>query len=357
MAKIGIITIQHGYNYGNRLQNYALQEVLQSLGHDVFTMRRNVYDSKLSEAKNLLSEKYHERRNPDYMARVDAFKRFNAKNIKYSREILYKRKDNKKIGEVYDTFIVGSDQIWNPNWAFNSSIDFASFAPKNKRISYAASFGVEEIPEEKKSSYGRYLSDMKMISVREESAAKLVKDLSGRDCITVLDLTLLVTKPAWIQIERKPPFELPKKYVIYYFLGRVSEEQNRYIQNVAATMKATIIDLNSKSGQFYSIGPDEFLYLIRHAIAVCTDSFHGTVFSIIFETPFITFKRNYGKSDMSNRLSTLLKLTNLEKRLVSTEDPVEKQLLDMDFSEARHLIEENGFKSRSYLREAVGDLN
>lgn len=225
---ISIITLIGLDNYGNLLQKYALSHIIKTFGCGVQTEFCLQYTSK----RNLISNmndiiKFKLKINP--RCRTYNFFVFSQK----IRNNYTLHNWNKKKVSYY---ICGSDQIWSPN-VITAKIDglkffFASKAPPEKRISYAASFGVSSIPDEKKEEYKKYLSEMKAISVREESGARIVKELIGKDVPVLIDPTLMLDKSDWQKDSKKPKFYIPKKYLLTYYLGEVSDERNQYTQQI-----------------------------------------------------------------------------------------------------------------------------
>ncbi len=214
-----------------------------------------------------------------------------------------------------DYYICGSDQIWNPNFAGQPSY-FATFAAKEKRISYAASFGISTLPERIAKRYKKHLNDMQYISVRENAGAQIVKDLIGREVPVLIDPTLMLNKNDWKQVLKNPKFKIDGKYILTYFLGNVSEETNAYIKRIAKENDLQIISLHKleENDFWYHTGPSEFVWLIENASLVCTDSFHASVFSILMDSPFIVFRRDYKNNDMNSRFESLLGMLNLTDR-------------------------------------------
>lgn len=150
------------------------------------TFKRNVYMNLMSSLKNQLFIPL--KRTPGMKKRYKMFDDFNNKYINFTDYILYNRKTvNKSEIYKYYAFVCGSDQIWNPNWSTNCDKDFLTFAPIGKRISYAASFGVEKIRSEKVQEYKKYISEIDYLSVRENSGAQLVSELTGKRAEIVLD--------------------------------------------------------------------------------------------------------------------------------------------------------------------------
>ena len=255
MKKVGIITIFDEDNYGNRLQNYAVQEVLVSLGFDVETIKNvNIIEeyNLLEEVKKVLPE------------RREKFLDFNNSNMKINDEVIIHDNVPENFHENYDYFVIGSDQIWNHEFPERfSNFSFAEFAPKEKRIAFSASFGIENIEKDIFEKY-EALKDVRAISVRENAGGKLVKDITGREDATVLiDPTMMLTKEKWMTVMKKPEMLKSDKYILKYFLGNVSEEKNADRAKVAKENGCDIIDILDKDN-FYATGPSEFIYLIQN---------------------------------------------------------------------------------------------
>ena len=312
--KVGIVTIVHGENYGNRLQNYALQSTLEKLGYTPLTFRRNVYRNVLSQVKNTLG--YMVKTIFQHRGRRIKFKRFNEDNIHFCNLTLYNRGNNINKGfSSFYAFICGSDQIWNPNWPTNSDVDFLMFAPRGKRIAYAASFGVEDIEEKDIPRYKRYLQELDYISVREKTGARIVYKLTNREVKVLADPTILISSDEWIELEKKPESVGEKKYILCYFLAGIDPSRKKQIQLYASEKLMDIIWIdNPDEKTSYDNGPGEFLFYIHHASHIFTDSFHCTVFSILYGREFDVFPRFKAGSRMSDRVLTLLEYFEMEDR-------------------------------------------
>ncbi len=359
MKKVGIITINDFDNYGNRLQCYAVQNYLQKYDLDV----ENIYNSGKSLNKLILFKlkKYAKfilkHNNERYiLKRNSKFKKFN-KCIKFSKFKIINGKENNNINDKYDYFIVGSDQVWNPNFKANSKADFLYFAEDKKKIAFSASFGISKLPEEKKADFKKYLSEFKAISVREDAGKKIIEDLTGRKDIEVLiDPTMLLKSDEWDKVNSRPK-QLDqlknKQYILNYFLGEIEKEWKEEIDRIAIENNCEVINLLDKKSPFYQTGPSEFLYLEKNAFLVCTDSFHSSVFSIIYNRPFIVFNRT-GKDEkkkMNSRIDTLLSKFNLQKRRF--EGKITEENLKHDYTEAYKILENEKQKSMTFLKKAL----
>ena len=220
-----------------------------------------------------------------------------------------------------DCFVAGSDQVWNPVFA-GLAYEFLTFAPQNKRLSFAASIGVENIPAEKEKKYRKYIKNMKYLSVREQRAVEIVKELTGRDADLTLDPTLLLEPEKWQQAVKKPDIALEQKYICTYFLGETPEAVQAFAQEKGLPIYA----LNSEEyPELFTLDPGEFLYMIQNAVYVLTDSFHAVAFSIKFHKEFYVFDRKEeGMANMFSRIETITSRFHLENRIQNREAGVEQ---------------------------------
>ena len=229
--------------------------------------------------------------------------------------------------------------------------DFLTFARNNQKISYAASFGVNEIPYERKFEFAEYLKNFKAISVREKQGARIVEELVKRNAAVVLDPTLLLNENEWKQVEKKPVCSPKKEYVFVYSLGDKTDRFKDKIKQLKE--KYEIFDVRSvqKNGKELPIGPSEFLYLIRNAEEVLTDSFHATVFSIIFHKKFVTFNRP--GLNMNSRIESLAELTGAKNRLTECGDL--NCETEINYVNVDRILEEERRKSFDFLKDALTD--
>ena len=225
MKKIGIITSISKGNYGNKLQNYALLKTLKDLGYEVETVNRKKEDKvKLIfyKLKTLIRDILKINYRSGICRRENIFRKFDKKYLNISRYWTHENHYKSGINEEFDYFVCGSDQIWNPMYdtcLADMEGATAYFAPSEKRIAYAASFGVGELPKKYMNMFKELLKDMKKISVREESGARIIRDILNVNVSVVLDPTLLLSKEEWCNFQNKPNVELPEKYIATYFIG------------------------------------------------------------------------------------------------------------------------------------------
>lgn len=365
--KIGIITISEHNNYGNRLQNYALQRFLLNYVDNVDTIwwcKDNYLLNKKISIKMVVKYLLNYKGARSYIKNKyvkDCIREYNIKKFsdKYI-SIKYDYKINKDLSEIYNFFFVGSDQVWNPNfWAgWDSLVNtinavFLKFVPKEKRIAYAASIAIPEIPKDKEKFFKDSLNEMKAISMREKAGAELVKNLTGREVPVVVDPTILLSKEEWQKIEMVPEWYNGEKYILTYFLGNPSP----IIKNIAKKNNWKIYNLMDKNDfDLYTSRVEEFVYLIDHAQLVATDSFHACVFSILMNTPFLVVNRQQkGVADMTSRIDTLMELFGYQDRyIINSECKLsEDEILYMDFSNVKVIQEREIRRSTEYIKKAL----
>lgn len=288
----------------------------------------------------------------NYISREVKFNEFTKKNIKQSRFTISKENINTKIVSEYDYFVCGSDQVWNPHFFFNSEIDFLTFANKSQRIAYSPSFGVAEIPKEYEGMYEEWINGIEYLSVREKAGANIIKYLTDREAIVLVDPTVMLTKNEWLSISKKPKWKSGKKYVLTYFLGEKSKDVKSKIDKICNDNNLELINLTDNSNKYiYSTDPQEFLWLINNCELMCTDSFHGVVFSLIMKSNFIVFERKDNNLSMNSRIETLLNLFNMNDRL--EKNVLNDDIFKTNFKSIDAIIEEEREKAINYLKNAL----
>ena len=320
MKKVAIVTIYDNNNYGNRLQNYATQEVMRKLNFDATTLKNSyLLNKECTNAKYIVQViKFCVRYIQGYVKNFTRRVRFNEfnKNIKLSKKYVTKY-NIAKLNEKFDYFVCGSDQVWNPEFRRMTEFDLLEFADNKKKVSFSASFGSSVLDDEYLNKAEKELKKFKAISVREEAGKTIAKELTRREDIEVLvDPTMLLKKDEWKKLEKKPKkLEKGKKYILHYFLGEISKEKKDIIENFAKEKGYEIINILDTKSPFYKTGPSEFLYLINNAEIVFTDSFHACVFSILYNKPFYVIERiAKGMKNMNSRIDTLLNKMGLQNR-------------------------------------------
>lgn len=370
--KIGIVTLHGYYNYGNRLQNYALKMFLEKFGYDVTTtiIEDNNMSVKIKnkqrellikslftnpfEGITQLKQIYNNKKeivNANQITREKIFKGFSEQYLKEKEYELTISEDVDRLSE-YSFFVTGSDQVWNPiyyNWL---PLYFLCFTSKEKRIAYAPSISREELPNEYKNDYKKWLMGMSAVSVREEAGSKIIRDLTGIEAPVLVDPTLLLNKNEWLLVSNRALNRVDTPYLLTYFLGGPTDNTRRKLEEIADEKNMKIINLGDITEEdTYITGPREFIDYINNASAFFTDSFHGVVFSIILQTPFVVYERQYSGPSMYSRIETILDNFDMKDREANGFD---KDIFSMDFSGTHEVLDKEYNKSVNYLKEAFG---
>jgi exopolysaccharide biosynthesis predicted pyruvyltransferase EpsI len=378
MKKIAIITLNGYSNYGNRLQNYAVQEVLKSF--EFYSETLIVNDKSIKQKTNTSSfktkvnklskkpikdlshqiktnlwNKVHKNEiRKSKQERIEIFKKFTNNYINETEFSISDNDIDRALVDQYEYFIVGSDQVWNPAYISGSSLYFLTFAPKAKRISLSASFGVSTIASEYTEKYKEWISGIHKLSVREDDGAKIIKELTGRDSSVLVDPTFLLTKNKWLSIARAAKNKPKEKYLLTYFLGGISDKDEKKIKILAKSNQLKVINLNRISEtETYKTGPNEFIDYINSCTLFCTDSFHGTVFSILMEKPFVVYKRRSNSLSMFSRVNTLLDKFDLNSRKSENVSFENNDVFNIDFSHTPPIIESEREKALNFLKDAL----
>lgn len=364
--RIGILTFHLAINYGAVLQAYALEEYLNDKGYEAELI--DYYSSEVYDYYKPLYCDYKVYKGKSFfkMAHNFAFYKKNNEKMKNFRNFVkaYLKKSNrindldelKKTAYNYDCLITGSDQVWSPNISIGEAftvfiLDFIK-SEKIRKISYAASIGENEIDDVYRDILINSLNDYHSISVRENSAKKI---LNREDIEIVLDPTFLITKENWNNLADKSDISIKEKYIFVYMLQKNSN-LIEFVNALSKEKKLKIVYLNKEKYfkknaiNYFTIGPESFLKLIKNAEYVVTNSFHGMVFSILFERQFITFLH----STKFSRQIELLKKFNLEDYCYLKDNSnLEKIDKEINYSCVNKLINEEIKKSISFLEKAL----
>lgn len=371
MKKIGLLTFHASHNCGSMLQTYALQHLLEEYGGDVKIInfsnegQQELYSImyKNNNIKNIIKNllifpKIHrvKKVSASYEKFIDD--NFNITNEFYDR--LQQLNENKL---DFDEYVCGSDQIWNITIKDSDDAYFLPFVNNHKKIAYAPSFGAKNPIKyaNEIDLYKKYIKSFDYLSIRENNGQKWIKDMIDIEVPVVLDPTLVVNKEIYNKIEQK--IDLPEKYIFYYAPGYM-KDLNKFVYKVSKKYKLPVIVFNSK--QFYvkrlwkydfilpqSENPGTYLYLMKNAELVFTTSFHGTIFSTIYNKKFWTLKNGgmYGDDD---RVKTLINQLGIQDRLIipSFKDDID-YLCSIDYKEYNKKLEILKEKSINFLKEAL----
>lgn len=368
--KIGIITWFTGPNYGTNLQAIALQYYLRKLGHEVEIINYEVSSSKSKKEKKSIFKKiaYQPRKYVIKYALNKYTKDIVSRNEKLTNAIQNYCLLTSKIANVkqfidicntFDLLVCGSDQIWNPNWY--DRFYFADYDNiKTRRISYAPSMGVNAIPNDVIPEIKRSVRKFDIISVREEKAAELLEPFLKSRPSVVVDPTLLLSEEEWNDLFKRRKTELDK-YVLAFFLNdemahlkatRHFAKKHSYKLIVIPYKGMTYLQ---KADIRADAGLEDLLNLIKDAEYVITDSFHITVFSIIYKKQFFTFQRFKEDAFTSQnvRITNLLKIANLTSRLLPYQSTIIKELDEINYDSQCIELKNEIKNSKDFLKKAV----
>lgn len=382
--KFGIITLVSD-NYGNKYQNYAVEQILSEYGEVETYGLENLYNKPISAEKSKIKKlnplyirevlisrlmykydinrvdygiirnlKYAKRNSEKLLMlqkkRSQRFKQFSDEKLHISSILLSRENITKDWVDSIDYFICGSDQIWNPNYATTSELAFCSFAPE-KTICLSPSFGVSEIPTYRMDDYRCWLKKISTLSVREDAGQKIIKLLTGRNAEILIDPTMLLPIEKWKQLCKAPKEELPEHYIVCYFLGRIDKEYYSKIAKFSKSEGLPVIMLfDITTTEYYTYDPAEVLYTIQHAEYVLTDSFHGSVFSILFHKNFYVFTRNEGNINMNSRIETLMEKFELVDRVFNGGNKI---ISLKQWEKSDSILGKEREKAKKYLYEAL----
>lgn len=348
MKRVGIVSCYFKNNYGSMLQAYATKKILDNnnIPNETINIDNNIdfkkgkrkyYISQLFNFKFIKSKFGMIKLKLDKRIIKDLGKNINIRDSKYKE---FRKEFNlsiscpnyKSLNELaknkYSDIIVGSDQLWLPVNVISDYYTLNWVPDEINKISYATSFGISKIPNKYANEYKKFLSRINHLSVREESGKKIC-DGYGIKSKVVCDPTILLTKEEWEQ-EAIQERIINDKYILCYFLGN-NIEHRKFVERLKEKTGYKIVSLNHADEYVkysdifaditpYNIGPREWINLIKNAEYVCTDSFHGTVFSLLFNKVFFDFRRYSESNKMStnSRIDSLLDLAGVDKKRILT---------------------------------------
>lgn len=384
--KIGcVICYTKGHNnYGTSLQAYAMLKKIVQLGYQVEVINyikqltflekvRYVINAfRCGELRHVFRQSViqkEQKKHPDYAEglrkRTKAVDSYKQKKI---RPFLHDYKGFEKLcsGSLnYDTIVVGSDQVWTPLSLPNKFFNLLFVDDTVRKVAYASSFGVSDIPEFQRKATGDYLNRFSVIGVREQRGKEIVEDLSNKKATVVSDPTLLLTRDEWEEEIKESKVINSDPYIFCYIISDNSEARAK-AKELAAKKGLKIVSVRhmeqyrNEDESFgdispYDMDPNDFVNYIKNASYVCTDSFHCTVFSIIFHKKFMTFYRtqNMSGNSKNSRIDSLIAILGVDKDHIY-QGNIEKIDTETDW----RLVDENLEKLRTesilFLKNALG---
>ena len=315
LKRVGIVTLFGSFNYGNRLQSYAVQRVFSSLGWSacelVLSQRWNVVREVKKLGKKVLGKESAP--SPESLmspARRDAFTRFSSN---MQTELLVKLENS--LVSRFDKFSVGSDQVWNPNYiAYDDDWYFLKFARPDQRVALAPSMGIDVLSSSQARLIRRGVKGFHRLSVREQRGAELIEECSGRKAEVLCDPTLTLSADEWCSVAdaRSTPSH---PYVFTYLLGGIGPEAEDALCRATRYQDIPVVPLSDRQKQGEpDAGPAEFISLIDNAEHVVTDSFHAAVFAAMLHTP-LTIVHRGGNASMFSRLEQLSRMLGIGHKI------------------------------------------
>ena len=357
MKKVGIITWHYYGNFGSVLQAYALQEAIREIGCDTeFVNYRNPKFGKPNPAKTAVKLLMHYTLGclfPRFRVYPQAFAH------KYLRQgkLITDEKLLAPLSRKYSTIVCGSDQIWAPN-CYNP-VYFAAFAgSRTRKVSYAASIGLNNIPAELVPKYKEHLETFHAVSVRETEGRELLKKACDIDATVVLDPTLLHDAPFYRALEQKVK-GISGKYLFCYFLNKEHNYRER-VMKYAEERGLQIVGVSDKKEdgawmkRLTNLNAGHFIWLIHHVETMMTDSYHGTIFSLLFHKEVWTFVRFAEDSPIcqNSRIRQLQDYFGENIQVLGQNDEANKDR-SIDFSLFESRLKELRLQSISFLKNAL----
>lgn len=367
-----IITRHAIANYGSILQAFATEKIFENLGYKAQIIDYIPEEEKTENLCNtyIKNSKFW---NMNFITRL-IYKIIQKKNIENmnnrfsvyrSRLLKLSKKQYSSVNElkeklpVADIYCTGSDQVWGK--IGNKEYDlayFLDFALNDKKcISYAASFGKSRINDDVIKKLPSLLKKYDSILVRENTAVNIIKNAGFKDVKEVLDPTLILDKDNWEKMIE--PIKENKKYIFIYQLHH-NKFFNKYARYISKKTGLELIRVNPsiyfkfKPGKFrYNVNPGQFLDYIKNAEYVLTDSFHGTVFSILFNKKFVDILPN----ETSTRITSLLELLNLNDRILHDKLDYESLIKEIDYTQVNNILRNEQEKSLNNLKESLRGIN
>lgn len=368
MKKTGLITFHFAHHYGAQLQAYATMRAIQDLGASCeiidfrlpHTTRTNELFKKSGSARGLAADAHTALHYRAFKARYNRFSAFVAEEMTLSPQRYTSFEALKEAPPDYDVYVAGSDQIWNPFIYADRQFEPAfllDFVKEGRKIAYAPSLGTPELPPPYDAQLREYLASFDALSVREKRGQALIAQAAGREAKVVLDPTLLLTGRQWGELAADPGRREP--YLLCYFVSEPGEMAS-YALALSERTGWPIVQLAGArrkipgaKAPIFDAGPKEFLGLFQHAAAVCTNSFHGAVFSLQFQRPFFTSMSPKERlTPTSSRIYNLLFRLGAADRIVGRPETAELEA-PMDYQAIEARLVEARADSLAYLKAAI----
>lgn len=394
MKKIGIVTVTYVNNFGSHLQSFALQEVIRKLGYGTEIInpkglnkdigkRRFIYllsrwhdiaelKSYFGLIKTKVASKFIKRFRKLLQERSNTINLFASKEYTFSPIVNTWEDMTKMCAERYSTVIIGSDQNWRPANIAGGYYTIEYVPDEINKVAYSTSFGIARVIPSQYEKAKFFLGRINHISVRENTGQKIIKEILNRDVPVVCDPTILLKKEEWrkfIALKKQTNLiditNIP--YILCYFLGENKEHREfaKRLRNITGYKIVSILmgeqryfieKKDSYDIDIINIGPLDFVNLIDKAQYVCTDSFHGCAFSLIFQKQFYAFYKTEQGSKMSvnSRLDSMLGWAGVANRIIKGRVEISDKLLQpIQYKEVTKRLEEKREMSMSFLEKSL----
>lgn len=391
--KIGIISLYYNNkNIGGLLQCYAMCKIIseiipgdnhiEQISYDSYVSNENIKQCErkllksrikniglkkmINRAKKTITVFFQKKTQKDIQCEIEqkrAFKRFE-ESIPHS-DYIYNVTNIQNANKQYDCFVCGSDQVWNPGKLAHEAY-YLSFAGENKKkIPYAVSLGKSVLSNYEQQLLIQRISNIRFLSAREKTACSLISQITGKECVNVLDPTFLLSSSEWEKISNKDIISWDRQYVFAFFLGDCSW-QKQFVQafadshNLQVVYSPYVTNKKEKNNKFFKgieifpMGPREFITIVKNATYVFTDSFHGTAFSLVFNKQFYVFDRDNDKDKTSgnSRLLDLLDELNLKDQYLKSKKEIITNKV-IDYKNVNDLLEKRIQSSKAWLKKAI----
>lgn len=386
--RVGIVSCYFHPNYGSMLQAYATQKIIEEMEFSCENICIDGIKKEMEQSKVRF-----------YLKQVGNPQVFTGTILRIGKKVLYKKLLKKTLGKSlqerqtcftkfieehfiisaaagskaeltetckqYDTIVIGSDQLWLPS---NIEADYytLNWVPEEvKKVAYATSFGTSFLPEKLQGKAREFLQRFQCLSVREYAGKEMIQKYAGLEVPVVCDPTILFTGEEWMGIQQEQPL-ITGDYILCYFLGNNKEDRDfadRLRKETGCKIVALLhLDEFIKADEVYadetpfSVGPGELLNLIRCANYIVTDSFHGSVFSMLYGKIFFTSQRvrKKGLLNTNSRIESLMQLSGITGRLITGDENVRDCLdREIDYKAVHENLARERAAGREYLRLAL----
>lgn len=359
---IGILTWHYYSNFGSTLQAYALQTLILSIGYNVKIL--NYRNLKFGNPKSLSSKfKIILSSFPEWIRNIKKFQKYKLNSIRFRRKFLNETNIfvdnegfNKIVSNKFDAVVFGSDQIWAPN-VFNPIYMGIGLSSNVLMVSYAASIGLTHLPRELIETYRNQLKKFHAISVREDEGKDLLESIGVHPVTVVLDPTLMLDITAYRKLER--PVEIPSEPFIFCYFLNAKHSYRVIVEEYAFKHGLKIVGIsdnpNDEKWMFTleNISADQFLWIISRANTVFTDSYHGSIFSLLYHKNLYIFKR-FSESDaisQNSRIRRLCNLFNLNERLLHSGSVAD--ITPIDYEDFEKILKRERIYSKNFLTKVL----